>query len=354
MSEKRPCAPEPPPEIARALSAADGSPPPGDHPDDLALTAYVEGRLGSSRRRDVESHLAACRDCRELAMVAAAAAEEAATLVADPEPRRARGWSRLRPAWVAAGLVALLALAPALLWLRGSGGVDLAALGVDDFELASAGPGLAAGARRLAGGGLGPVPGLGGLELADPATSRSAAGERPEALSPRWSAVTSARPRFDWMAPTDSDELELLLVDADERLIGSAVLAADARGCAYPDDLPDLEPGRVYAWRISARVGDDWLASPFVPFRLLIPAERAVLDGDLAAAGDDPLLRAVAYLNSGVDREGLVALAAVARQSEARERVIEMVGAVLRRQALPPELARRRAVALIEGPPARR
>lgn len=78
----------------------------GNHPDEMVVAAYLEGRLPERARDDFESHLAECDECRG-ALVLLRGLER---LEAEPLPRGLRGAPRGRVwgAWAAAAAAVLL------------------------------------------------------------------------------------------------------------------------------------------------------------------------------------------------------------------------------------------------------
>ena len=96
-------------ELARSQQA-------GQHPDPDVLTAFTEGALSESERKQLMTHLAACANCRDVLSVAASAAPE-------PIPDAQHDLSRpLHPPlrtwlpWVAT--VASVIIVSSMLWLR--------------------------------------------------------------------------------------------------------------------------------------------------------------------------------------------------------------------------------------------
>ena len=89
--------------------------PQGAHPDADVLTAFAEQLLSDAERDTVLTHLAACRDCREIVAISLPGLEIAAQPEAEPAsvspagsvppPRGWFAWPNLRWAALAAGVV---------------------------------------------------------------------------------------------------------------------------------------------------------------------------------------------------------------------------------------------------------
>lgn len=85
------------------------------HPDEGLLTAFVEGSLLASERRQMLAHLASCATCREVVALAAEAAPVEESAVALPQPSRGRIGSWML--WAgAAAMVALISLPGLIYW----------------------------------------------------------------------------------------------------------------------------------------------------------------------------------------------------------------------------------------------
>lgn len=109
-----------------------------NHPDEMAVAAYLEGRLPETERDTFESHLAACDECRG-ALVLLRGLEE---LEAEPVPEELLRASR-KPRWVPWAAAAAAVILGALLVLPLREGIPSGAEGLPVFRDAGThGPGL--------------------------------------------------------------------------------------------------------------------------------------------------------------------------------------------------------------------
>lgn len=317
------------PTLGAALRSA-SSAPCAEPIDPVALAEYLDGVLAPDERSALEQHLAACRQCRELAMEASLAIAESGPAVAS-EPRRARaeaprrGW---RWGWLAAAAVLVVA-AGIFLWLSVQ-----PELGPAD-RLATLEPAARATLERALAGTLEPLPVFGELLDGGAPGLRSADGaEAPLPLSPRWSVIRDPRPTLRFSMPTLSSAIgepqacEILVVDRAE----TEVLAVPCQVAApatqpveqsWPADQPALEQGGVYAWKVSWKLDGEWSASEWVPFQVL-PRGIAVPrhDDDLAAGAE--------LLDAGLHEEALARWSRL--DGGVRRRLLR---SVLERQRLP-------------------
>lgn len=235
----------------------------GGCPDELELAAYLDQTASTASREEVEAHLAACPTCREVVVETRAwldevPAEDAGAPVphgagaGPPLPtRRRRSWRPL----LAAAAVTLVATGLFVL----SGTDESGTVPDSGFET------FVADDER-------PV-----VRAEDEA--------RIELLVPSFTEVGSPRPTLRWRMPSTFDPgdvagVRVLVLDAEERPVGREDLRPEglrtvatpdgpATEADFPSDLPDLEPGGLYAWRVDVQNGDGrWWSSGFAPFRI--------------------------------------------------------------------------------------
>ncbi len=283
------------------------------HIDDVTLAELVDGALDNNPLDTALAHLASCAKCRNLAFAVALASQDntayrssQSTPGPHPETRR---W--LRPALALAAT--LIAAAGALLWLDGKPhkpaspsdiSLQLAAALTEDWP------------RQAA---LEP---FNALAAPDPLRGDSDDWRTPTPLAPRWSRTILRRPTLRWWIDSTQkpSQLELLLLDQDELPV--AVFSPPIHGGGeqtfdYPADLSPLEPDRVYLWKISAKIGGEWISSPWVPFVVLSDNAVARLSSD---SEQHALLAAVDLAQSGLYEQALARLAAIEGTTEGSER----------------------------------
>lgn len=342
------------------------------HVDPVDLAEYLDGVLAANARETLEAHLAICASCREMASAAADLAGDAA---AAPQPERpgalfpAPGEARIprrSPAekqipektpvprrWLVAASFVVAVLGIALFQsLSPRSSEALAGLGVSSGVVTNADPELIGLAVRAADGrwpdpvdldGFGTPGGDAALRAGELMTG-------PEPLAPRWSAVDDTRPafRWRWIGEEAPDGYEVLVVDLEENPVvfldadadavgapggasgksGSSAIGSDARWLArMPESAPALVRGETYAWKVNVQHAGEWLASVYVPFRVLSEDASAKLSAELDQVGEVPFLRAVVLASHGLDARALEALAATPtrpadRQTMARELLV--------------------------------
>ena len=348
-------------------------PDPGEanaaHPDDLELSAYLEGRLSPEAQEVLEGHLAICTECRQLARCSAAAvsaSESPETSQPPPEApvRPPSGFSR---SWKVAALLALTL--GGLLLFRSQDEVrlrGLETLGVSKSALAGRPAEEIAELRRAADGRWPKNRHFEALLLEAPspnpdAVLRSASSLRsPVPLEPRWSGTLSPTPRFRWLGRSSGAEAEVVLVDEGERLVLSLPIAsrvgssppAEVPGLEslpFPADTPPLLPGGTYFWKINTRLDGEWIASEYVPFRVLTPDQAAGLHGSLAADEGAPFLRAMSFARYGLWREAAIAVIGLAPEVD-RDHLYPLVESLLGETHLPQEVLETQAQGLLEEP----
>ncbi|MEO8520235.1 MAG: hypothetical protein ABI603_02665 [Acidobacteriota bacterium] len=294
-----------------ALDAALGLP--DRHVSEADVQAYVAGRLGRLRRRDVEAHAAQCRHCAEdIRDLQQFAREEAK---ADP-----RG--RIGPWWYGG-----LAAAAILLAILLPGVFRTAPLPV--LLALNDGPGRLQVDRRGAVVGLALPPGDAGT-VRDAVLNRRLAvpehiaalgrdrgelrGEAAEApfrvLAPVATAVAAERPAFRWTPLADRTIYTVRLRDTTS---DATITSPPLDALEWIPEAP-LTRGHTYEWQVEAAAGGSDRIAPLPPDP---PAAFAVLSADaaarLAAAPDSHLVRGILYANAGVldaARRELEALAA--------------------------------------------
>ncbi len=331
--------------VRSALRAA-GNRNDGSHIDPVDLAEYLDGALDAEAHDALEAHLAICAPCREVMANAAGLAE--AVLAEDgaepvPGPAAAndlvpaavpkRGASE-RTTWLALAALVVVALGLAWTQLRGPrGGESLAALGITPEIAAGVEPGLLRAAARVASGEW-----PGGVDLdsfgtpGGPAVLRTGdVADGPEPLVPRWSAVDDPRPvfRWRWLGEEIPDRVEVLVVNLEEKPVvflevemsDTADMGSDGAGrwsARVPSSSPALKRGEAYAWKVNVQQAGEWLASAYVPFKVLREEASARLADELAAAGDVAFLRAVVLASHGLDAPALEALAEIPTPSPER------------------------------------
>ncbi|MEM7585966.1 MAG: hypothetical protein AAF560_21430 [Acidobacteriota bacterium] len=284
--------------------------------DSDELARYVDGVLSKPARRDVEAHLASSAEDRQIAMAAALAQANAVTET-ESAPAEATGEvaafpvPSARPSWrqmVALAAVLLIAVAGVFWWSTQppSASARLAALGVSEAAFDAAGPELVANTVAALEGSW---PRLAGFEpfLADqgPILRGASALTAPLPLAPRWSVVADDRPTWVWRLEANATDVEIMVVDDSEELIVASkvaepVAAGDGTfAVRLPQAAVALQPGRAYAWKVNARIGGEWVASPYVPFRRASAGEQEQLEETLNRSAGNPLLRTVALGSAG-------------------------------------------------------
>lgn len=302
------------------------------HAELQELAAYVDGDLSGSAREHLEGHLANCAACRRLAMETSLAVHgqvDAPRPILEGIGSTVSWWRPWRP--VAGLATAAIAVAIGFFWLRPGTPTDaerLARIGVPDAAIEAAGPELVhRAARALAGHWHRPE----GFDrfLADgrPVMRGASAATAPVPLAPRWSITDAERPRFTWWLDLAAAEYEILVVDESETLITAFTVPATAGeelSVTYPPDAAPLAPGKAYAWKVNARIADEWVASPYVPFIRATLEEQARHRTELGRATTSPLLRAVILTSSGRYRPALETLQSVDERKRA-----DLIGSVL-------------------------
>jgi len=92
----------------------------GDHPGEGELLAWQTGELDDAPLQQLESHLARCRGCRELAFQLTQPVEESFRRWAGEQLIPRRGGSRVRHTAWAGGALAAAAVVALLVWLPGN------------------------------------------------------------------------------------------------------------------------------------------------------------------------------------------------------------------------------------------
>ena len=97
----------------------------GGHPDAEDLALFVEGRMPASARSAIESHLAACSDCRDVIFDARQMLEEEGRARVLTMPRRRWGYAAAAGLAAAAGVALAVLLAGPDVWpWRSAGSLD--------------------------------------------------------------------------------------------------------------------------------------------------------------------------------------------------------------------------------------
>ena len=308
-----------------------------EHLDLPSLAAYLDRALPPEEVTRVEEHLASCPSCRDLATEAAGALAPPEPIPLQPphtpissSPNRTRTWPSRA---LAAAAVFLVALFAAWFLLQEPESLDprLEALGVDARTFARAPESVQmASLQTLDGTWPAPETFAGLTEDTSSSTMRNVAGMPPRPVAPRWTRIRDHRPVLLWY-PARSEagaepREEILLVDEDEQLV--AILSPETassehgetlRRAALPQDLPPLEPGRIYAWKVNSRAGHERLDSSFVPFRVLPVEDAEEIDRALAQAGGDPVLTGLFLAQHGLYAEALTQLSSARGNGAADE-----------------------------------
>lgn len=167
--------------------------------------------------------------------------------------------------------------------------------------------------------------------------------DAPRPVAPRWSALRRARPVFRWYAGgglPGEHRGEILVVDDTERVVATlpydfaAVDPSVSLELAWSADQAPLEPDRNYAWKVNAVAAGGWVASEYVPFRVLdteaVGVHLARVDGNVFRTG-------VEMAALGLYDEALATFAGLGRRDDA---VLERFAtAILARKRLTGELA---------------
>jgi len=308
------------------------------------LAAYLDDALPRTERRAVESHLAACRQCRELAVA-----------VADtrPQPRRRKPslelptWPTPAPRAALAGALALIVAIPLLVLIlpswTPSGARAPGLLGVQAGTLAQLSNTTAAAVRASAEGNWPPAPEFPAFTTGSskPALRSASPGPAPVAVAPRHATVQDPRPGFAWIAPdaVAVEYYELLIVDANENLVLRQRLQATGTPggllrSAYPGGAPGLVRGAHYAWKINAHASGRTLASAYVPMRVLGTGESRRLQGHLEQAGAG-FTEAVVLARAGLQGPAIDRLAQLTDRNIDRSRLRDVMRALLARHQVP-------------------
>ncbi|MEM1202575.1 MAG: hypothetical protein AAGN66_05045 [Acidobacteriota bacterium] len=298
------------PSLEEVLARLDSAPDDGSDPvDPVLLAEWIDGVLEGDEREAFERRLASSKGGRALAREVAenvALGEfpmDHGSAGETPPPRGRSGPGRIfvGPAarWLVAAALALVVAGG--LWL-GRWDPRLEALGVDRMDLWRS-PGLASVALDGLDGDWPVLDGFGSfLTDQDVPRLRAASAPRvPEPLSPRWTWVRPGDVTLRWTGPGST--FEVLVVDDLEQPVGTIRIEPrggddGVHGAPWPPDATPPEPGRAYAWKVNARIDGEWVASEYVPFR--------VLDTRRAESLDDRLQGLDGYLAaSALAREGL-------------------------------------------------
>ncbi len=275
-------------QLRAALDAA-ATDEPCQGPDWVLLAEYLDHRLDETTRQDLEAHLSVCASCRRLVMESAGSTQRSSQLSSQLPGTLAPGnfapaASPMRRRWPLALAAGLAALAAGLLW-------EPAGQAPPDLE-AVAPPLAASGSttmEEITKGLLPPIEAFEGLlDLGRrPVLRHGSSQQAPQPLSPRWTLTTESRPTFLWLAsaaasagppaepaadtPNAPGTSEILLVDTDESVVARFPVIPRAGGISvaeWPDSLPGLEIGKVYAWKINTFGDHGHLASDYVPFQV--------------------------------------------------------------------------------------
>ena len=294
---------------------------PGEHPDADDLAAWLDGRLIGTEGAEIEAHLASCGPCRTLARDVSSIDLEASSptspLQGSPSRSSSSRSSSSRSLPIRSVGARVLAVAALVLltfcsfrWMT----VDerLSELGVGPWSLVTADRGLLGAASDLLDG----RPGTSSaFEVFAPGEqiSRGESTDSAWLLSPRWEALSSNQVVWQWVSTLQP--VELWVVDDREQLvlrheIDPDLLRQEAGIQTYGPvltygpvpGLGPLDPDRIYAWKLNVRDAEGrLLASDFVPFRRLGPAEL-----DRSEPGDLPaLLAAAAVSEAGAHGDAL-------------------------------------------------
>jgi hypothetical protein len=112
-------------------------------------------------------------------------------------------------------------------------------------------------------------------------------GAAPAALAPRLGKFYGPGAFFSWSNPSGASEFTFVITDDQD----SQIFRAKAHGTnfVYPPAAPELQPGRIYSWKVasSGLLGGD--PSDPVEFTVVSTTERQEIDKAIAAIpnGDD-------------------------------------------------------------------
>lgn len=314
----------------------------GEPVDPVDLAEYLDDELDPSRCGELEEHLAACAACR-------AWATEAGLEI--PPRAESRGTSRERPwRWLAAAAVLAVAVLAGLgvtRWQAARSVSQLATFGVNPTAWHQADAGHQARLRQALEAEVAEVAYfsdfLDGQERSALRAASLSHGPRP--VAPRWSALRSTRPIFRWYpgaTGTDGGSRgDILVVDDHETVVATldyAFEAADpgtSQALPWPAELPDLEPGRTYAWKVNAVVDGEWQASEYVPFTVLL---ADVVEQRLAQVAGNAFQTGVELAALGLYQEALASLAEVDRNEHTQAVLERLVQTILARQRIPDDL----------------
>lgn len=317
--------------------------PTSEHLSPEVLTDFLEGNLPEGEGKAVEAHLATCCDCREWAYESGAALEEAAsqeTPLAGREPlgeltpgrptpgrptpprstrpilpipeRPGPSPRRSAPRWLPWAAAAVLVIA-ASYWLAGfnpPAGYGPQGKGTNTEHREQIATWTAAALR----GELPPTNLFPSLAQPSGAAQYRSTNSllKPLPLSPRWSKTASTRPSFSFYS--EATLHELVLVDAQEALVATIPVEKNPTASfemivPFPRDLPDLQPGTIYAWKINGEVAGEESVSEFVPFEIQTKEGREDLARLVQAAKGNPLEEGLIFVAKGLYEEALVAFA---------------------------------------------
>lgn len=324
------------------------------------LAAYLDNALEAREQETVEAHLASCPSCRRLAMDSAGmlrggaddlnpAEEDEADPVVPWIPYVA---SRPRASWplaLAAGLAALVAglwssrqgespespESPVAMIAEATTAADPAPHDGSTDDLV----------QRALQGHLAPLPAFESLLDAGqrPVLRHSATDLGPAPLSPRWTLVSTPRPVFAWRATWPGTSGEIFLIDDNETLVATLPFVGSTTPVtrlALPDEVPALEPGRLYAWKVNVQYAENIVASDYVPFQVT-PGEPPGLDGMRVTEDDvDGILEHAARLAVDGRFDDALTVLQTLDPAEHGRRAGPLLAAIFEKQQMFPKLER--------------
>lgn len=331
------------------------------------LAAYLDDALASPEKEAFEDHLASCGSCRRLAMESAEAlgkepedlkklssgdmGEVVLLPLSLPTPRSRTAW----PLALAAGLAALMAG----LWsTRQVESPDPSPVSPESpvSTVAEAAASSTDGPstedlftknaiQRALQGHLEPLAAFESLLDAGqrPVLRHSATDLGPAPLSPRWTLVSTTRPVFAWRATLPGRDGEIYLVDADETLVAALPFegsTAPVTRLPLPDDVPDLEPGRLYAWKVNVQYGENLAASDYVPFQVMSGDPASLHVDSATTASVDGRLEHAAGLAADGRLDDALAVLQTLDPAEHGHRAEPLLAAIFEQQQMFPKLER--------------